>query len=72
MSYGPKYRKIFTDLKEKVDNGDLKPGDKIPSTTELCATYNCSATVVNTAVVLLADTGYIIGIPGLGRFVANP
>lgn len=69
MDIGPKYRKIFDDLKKRIDDGELKPGDKIPSTVALCQEYGCSQTAVNTAVLLLMTQGYIVGSPGLGRFV---
>jgi DNA-binding GntR family transcriptional regulator len=71
MDIGPKYRKIYNDLKKLVDDGELKPGDKIPSTAALCTQYAVSATAVNTAVLLLSEEGYLIGSPGLGRFVAG-
>lgn len=70
MSAEPKYRKIAADLRSRIDSGDLKPGDQIPSTAQLCNMYGCSQTAVNTAVLLLANENYIVGTPGLGRFVA--
>lgn len=71
MIIGAKYRKLVQDFKTKIDNGDLKPGDKIPSTVELCAEYQVSATVINQAVLVLEAQGYITGRPGLGRFVTE-
>lgn len=71
MEVGPKYRKIYNELKAMIDNDTLKPGDKLPSTAEMCVKYQCSATAVNTAVLLLTAEGYILGSPGLGRFVAE-
>lgn len=71
MDLRPKYRMIYQDLKKKIDDGDLKPGEKLPSTVDLCAAYSCSATAINTAVLLLSEEGYVIGAPGLGRFVAG-
>lgn len=70
MTAEPKYRTIVADLRKRIDDGELKPGDKIPSTAQLCQMYGCSQTAVNTAVLLLANENYIIGTPGLGRFVA--
>lgn len=70
MAAEPKYRKIAADLRARIDSGELKPGDQIPSTVQLCQMYDCSQTAVNTAVLLLANENYIVGTPGLGRFVA--
>lgn len=71
MDFSPKYRTIYRALKEQIDTGALKPGDKLPSTAQLCEIHSCSATAINTAVLLLAEEGYVIGAPGLGRFVAG-
>jgi DNA-binding GntR family transcriptional regulator len=71
MDIRPKYRHIYGDLKKQIDEGELKPGAKIPSTAVLCEIYDCSATAINTAVLLLTEEGYLIGAPGLGRFVAG-
>lgn len=71
MSATPKYRQVFADLKAKIESGELKPEDQLPSGTDLCAAYACSATVINTAMMLLSDAGLITGVPGNGRFVAK-
>lgn len=68
---GPKYRQIVADIMDLVDKGSLKPGDKIPSSRVLCQQYGVSQTVVNQAVLVLEARGYVIGRPGLGRFVAE-
>ena len=70
MDTGPKYRRVHEALRKKIDDGVLKPGERIPSTKALCEEYGCSSTAVNTAIILLMDAGYIYGQPGLGRFVA--
>lgn len=72
MSTHPKYRRVYDTLREQIDAGQLKPGDRLPSTKALCEMFGCSSTAVNTAVILLAESGYIVGQPGLGRFVTEP
>lgn len=71
MITGPKYRHVFETIRKKIDSGELQPGDRIPSTKALCDEFDCSSTAVNTAIILLVNEGYIIGQPGLGRFVAD-
>lgn len=71
MSVTPKYRQVYQDLRDKIEKGVLAPGDQLPSGADLCASYQCSATVINTAAVLLVEAGYIVGAPGTGRFVAD-
>lgn len=70
MTLTPKYRIVINDLKRRIDDGELKPNEQIPSTAELCQQYKCSSTVINTAVLLLAADGYIYGQPGMGRYVS--
>lgn len=67
-----KYRAVYNAIVNQIEDGSLKPGDQIPSTKKLCEQYGCSSTAVNTAVILLADAGYIYGQPGMGRFVSQP
>lgn len=69
MSTEPKYRQIVREMMRQIDTGELAADAKLPSTVELCAQFNCSQTAVNTAVLLLMADNYIVGIPGVGRFV---
>lgn len=71
MDVGPKYRKVYRALKEKIESGEYGPGRKIPSTNALCLEHNCSSTSINMAILLLTGDGYLIGTPGVGRFVAD-
>lgn len=69
MTAEPKYRRIVNELRRQIDTGELLPEQRIPSTAQLCEMFGCSQTAVNTAVLLLAQDNYIVGTPGLGRFV---
>lgn len=68
----PKYRTLVQDITDGIANGTFPPGERIPSTAELCASYKVSATVVNQAVLVLESRGLIEGVPGVGRFVKAP
>lgn len=72
MVLTPKYRQVYNAVVADIESGNLNPGDRIPSTKDLCQQFSCSSTAVNTAVILLADAGYIYGQPGMGRFVSQP
>jgi DNA-binding GntR family transcriptional regulator len=65
----PRYRELVAYIKQQIESGVYRPGDQIPSTAELRTQFDCSATVVNQAVLLLANSGLIEGVPGVGRFV---
>ncbi|WP_422447472.1 GntR family transcriptional regulator [Thermoanaerobacterium sp. DL9XJH110] len=42
----PIYLKIAEDIKEKINNGELKPGDVIYSENALCKKYNAGRMTV--------------------------
>ena len=42
-SMTPMYKQIIDILSRKMDEGELKPGDRIPSEAELMKTYHVSA-----------------------------
>ena len=61
----PLYKQICDDIIQKINNRELKPGDRIPSEIELAATYNVSRMTVRQALndmlrerVLLRRRGY--------------
>jgi GntR family transcriptional regulator len=66
-----KTQKIIDDLTNKIESGELAPGDRLPSTAELRAQYGVSITVVRGAVNWLKATGVVKGVPGVGVFVAE-
>jgi GntR family transcriptional regulator, arabinose operon transcriptional repressor len=65
----PLYKQIINDLLEKIFNGSLRPGDRIPSEHELSANYMVSSITSKNALVELADKGYIFRMKGKGSFV---
>lgn len=68
----PVYINIVEDIRNKVNNGDLKPGDDIPSETALCKEYDTSRMTVRKGLAILMNEGYIYSIPGKGYFVEKP
>jgi DNA-binding GntR family transcriptional regulator len=68
----PRYREMLENITRDIESGALMPGDRLPSTAELCGQYGVSATVVNQAVLVLDSQGLIEGVPGVGRFVKAP
>jgi GntR family transcriptional regulator len=68
----PIYLQIVEDIKEKINTGELKPGDTIYSENALCKTYGASRMTVRKGLAILAGEGYIYSIPGKGNFVQEP
>ncbi|MDM4720922.1 winged helix-turn-helix domain-containing protein [Micromonospora sp. WMMA1363] len=67
----PSFRRIVDEISEKIRTGELKPGDKLPSTSQLAEMYNVSTGTVYRALSLLHDRELIIGQSGRGTFVAE-
>lgn len=57
-------------IREQIRRGDLKPGDRLPSTARLVEQGWARSTVV-AGVRLLRETGWVRGQPGQAVFVAE-
>ena len=66
----PLYHQISEAILEPIRNGDLKPGDPIPTEQELIKTYGVSRITVRRAIYELENQGYVIRRQGLGTYVA--
>jgi len=56
-------------IKRDILSGRLKPGDQIPSLSELRATHHCSYGTIRGAILVLRAEGWIEGFQGRGTFV---
>jgi len=68
----PYYYQLEQLLREKIENGEWKPGDNLPSEAELCSTFRISRTVVRQALNKLCQDGLVYKEKGRGTFVAKP
>ncbi|ATO16302.1 winged helix-turn-helix domain-containing protein [Micromonospora sp. WMMA1998] len=66
------FRLIANDIAARIRSGELKPGDKLPSTRELAETYGVHINTAYRAMSLLHDRELITGQPGRGTYVAEP
>ena len=67
----PLYVKLRDLLMSRIQEGDLKVNQKIPSERELSENYNVSRTSIRKALLSLAQEGVLIRIPGKGTFVSS-
>jgi len=56
---------------EMIERGDIGPGDKIYSESELCEKFGISRITVRRAIEDLAREGYLQKVPGKGTFVSK-
>ncbi|WP_435869593.1 GntR family transcriptional regulator [Actinoplanes xinjiangensis] len=66
----PAYRRIATDLADKIRAGEYRPGDALPAQRELSAGYGVTLMTLRQALQELRDEGLIIQQAGRGTFVA--
>nr|WP_309503818.1 FadR/GntR family transcriptional regulator [uncultured Roseovarius sp.] len=62
---------VAEDLSKRVFDGSLKPGEQLPTETELCEQFEVSRTVVREAVAQLRSDGILVSRQGRGMFVSK-
>jgi GntR family transcriptional regulator len=68
----PYYQQLYVILRDRIVSGEWKPGDMLPSETELIERYEISRITVRQALEKLVEEGLIYRRRGLGTFVAVP
>jgi GntR family transcriptional regulator len=71
-SFIPLYYQLQELLKEQIESGAWKAGDRLPSEQQLASRYGVSRVVVRQALAILQDDGQILRAQGRGTFVADP
>lgn len=66
-----KYREIYNIFKEEIENGTLKPNQKISDELTLCKKFNCSRMTIKKALDILVQEGLLFRKRGIGSFVMN-
>lgn len=67
----PRYQQLKDAIIGKISEGDLRPGDRVPSENELVLASGVSRMTANRALRELTDEGYVQRIAGRGTFVAD-
>ncbi|ROO61185.1 regulatory GntR family protein [Micromonospora sp. Llam0] len=67
----PLWKSIRDDLRAQVKAGQLKPGDRIPTTRKLMEQHSTTSATVRRAVDSMIECGELVGRQGLGVFVAG-
>lgn len=68
----PLHRQIEEWLRGRIDGGELRPGDAIPTEQALSERFDVSRAPVRQALAVLTFDGLIQRFPGRGSFVARP
>jgi len=65
------YARIREHIRDQIDQGIRKPGDRLPSENELAEAFRVSRITVKQAMAALAKEGLVYRIQGRGTFVAD-
>ncbi len=65
------YVQIADELRSEIRAGVYRPGDKLPSTTDLVARYEVANMTIQGAIRLLRDEDLIYRVQGRGTFVRS-
>lgn len=66
------YERIYEDLRLSIEEGEARPGERLPSIRELAARYGCNKLTVQKSYELLEESGLVENLVGSGSFVAYP
>lgn len=67
----PAYVQIADDIRQRILDGDLRAGDKLPTETDLMAEYGVSRIVIRSATDILKNEGLVTKQQGAGTFVRD-
>jgi GntR family transcriptional regulator len=70
-TFSPLYRQIKSLLIQRLESGEWRPGEAIPSETELAIRFNVSQGTVRKAIDELASENLLLRRQGKGTFVAS-
>lgn len=69
MMNKPVYVQLMDSIKEKINNGEYRVGDRILSERLMASRYGINRLTVRNAIANLIDEGYLIAIQGKGTYV---
>ncbi|WP_067178621.1 GntR family transcriptional regulator [Microtetraspora niveoalba] len=67
----PVYKQIAEIIRRRIDNGELKPGDVVPSEAELEAEYGVARMTARRVARELRELGLVHTVQGEGTFVGD-
>ena len=68
----PFYVQVKEALRERIERGEWKPGDQLPSEPEFCRMFDVSRIVIRQALKEMSYEGLVVRKRGKGTFVAEP
>jgi len=67
----PLYQQVAEDILQKIQSGELHPGDRLPSEHTLSEQFDVGRNTIRHALSELASDGYLETVQGVGSFVVE-
>ncbi|WP_406278273.1 TetR/AcrR family transcriptional regulator C-terminal domain-containing protein [Embleya sp. NBC_00896] len=64
--------RITADLRRRIETGELRPGDRVPSTRAITAEWGVAMATATRALTALREAGLVRAVRGIGTVVAEP
>ncbi|MFI2648217.1 GntR family transcriptional regulator [Micromonospora fulviviridis] len=68
----PPYRRIAAEIRRRINLGELRPGDRVPSARQLTREHGVAIATATRVLALLRAEGLVLTRPGAGTVVAEP
>ncbi|PTA43343.1 TetR/AcrR family transcriptional regulator C-terminal domain-containing protein [Micromonospora sp. RP3T] len=68
----PPYQRIATEIRHRIERGELRPGDRVPSARQLTREHGIAIATATRVLARLRDDGLVLTRPGAGTVVAEP
>jgi AcrR family transcriptional regulator len=68
----PPYRRIVAELRRRIAAGELRVGDRVPSTRQLARHWGVATATATKALAALGQEGLVQAVPRVGTLVAAP
>lgn len=69
---GPAYLRIADAIRHRIATGDLRPGDRVPSTRQVVRDFGVAMATATRALAVLRDEGLVVTRSGSGTVVRTP
>src|SRR5215469_11826369 len=66
----PLYRQVYEHIRTAISAGQLRPGDRLPSTRSLAERFGTARGTMDAAYAILAGEGYVVGHGAVGTVVS--
>jgi DNA-binding transcriptional regulator YhcF (GntR family) len=68
----PRYLQIVGEILRRIETGQLRPGDRVPSTRQIAREWQVAMATATKVLTTLGQQGVVEALPGIGTVVSSP